>query len=141
MIRMSGKMTLTFNREVYANLLKEALPRAISTEEEYERALSIVEVLMYKENLTIEEDQIYDLFIILIEKFEAENYPLQNLSTPHSRLLHLIEANDLKQTDLLDIFGSSGIASEVINGKREISKTHAKKLGARFNITPSVFLA
>jgi HTH-type transcriptional regulator / antitoxin HigA len=53
----------------------------------------------YKE--TSEEDQIYDLFIILIEKFEAENYPLQNLSTYHSCLLHLIEANNLKQTDLL----------------------------------------
>jgi HTH-type transcriptional regulator / antitoxin HigA len=133
-------MTLTFNSEIYANLLKEALPRAICTKEEYERVLSIIEGLMYKENLTLEEDQIFDLLIILIEKFEAENYPLQKLSTPHSRLLHLIEANNLKQTDLLDVFGSSGIASEVINGKRQISKNHANKLGVRFNIAPSVFL-
>ncbi|RUT06079.1 transcriptional regulator [Dulcicalothrix desertica PCC 7102] len=134
-------MTLTFNHEVYANLLTSALPQAIKTTSEYERALSIIEDLMYKKSLTPEEDQIYDLFIVLIEKFEAENYPLQNLSTPHSRLLHLMEANNLKQTDLLDVFGSSGIASEVINGKREISKTHAKKLGERFNIPASVFLA
>lgn len=116
------------------------LPQAIKTTEEYERALSIIEGLMYKESLTPEEDRVYDLFIILIEKFEAENYPLQNLSTPHSRLRHLIEANNLKQTDLLDVFGSNSVASEVINGKREISKTHAKKLGTLFNISPSVFL-
>lgn len=133
-------MTLTFNREVYANLLTEAIPQAIKTTEEYDRALSIIESLMYKETLTPEEDQIYDLFIVLIETFEAEHYPLQNLSTSHSRLLHLIEANNLKQTDLLDVFGSSGIASEVINGKREISKTHAIKLGERFNIPASIFL-
>jgi HTH-type transcriptional regulator / antitoxin HigA len=51
-----------------------------------------------------------------------------------------MEANNLKQTDLLEVFGSSGIASEVINGKREISKAHAKKLGERFNIPSSLFL-
>ncbi|BAZ13248.1 hypothetical protein NIES4071_50870 [Calothrix sp. NIES-4071] len=134
-------MNPNFNREIYANLLTSALPQAIKTTDEYERALSIIEGLMYKKNLTPEEDQIYDLFIVLIEKFEAENYPLQNLSTPHSRLLHLMEANNEIATDLLDVFGSSGIASEVINGKREISKTHAKKLGERFNIPPSIFLA
>ncbi len=133
-------MTFTFNREVYVNLLTEALPQVIKTTEEYERALSIIESLMHKETLTPEEDQIYDLFIVLIETFEAEHYPLQNLSSPHSRLLHLMEANNLKQTDLLDVFGSSGIASEVINGKREISKNHALKLGERFNLPASLFL-
>lgn len=133
-------MTFTFNREVYVNLLTEALPGVIKTTEEYKRALSIVESLMHKESLTPEEDQIYDLFIVLIKTFEAEHYPLQNLSTPHSRLLHLMEANNLKQTDLLDVFGSSGIASLVINGKREISKNNALKLGERFNLPASLFL-
>jgi HTH-type transcriptional regulator/antitoxin HigA len=46
----------------------------------------------------------------------------------------------LKQTDLLIVFGSSGIASEVINGKREISKAQAQKLGEYFNIQPALFL-
>ena len=133
-------MTLTFNREVYANLLSEVLPQAIRTEEENERALAKVEALMHKGELTPEEDRLYDLLIILIEKFEEENYLPLNLSTPLSRLLHLLESNNLKQTDLLDVFGSSGIASEVINGKREISRAQAKKLGERFSISPSLFL-
>lgn len=134
-------MTLTFNREAYASLLSKVLPQAIRTEAENERALAIVEGLMNKGELSPEEDQLYDLLIVLIEKFEQENYPLQNLSTPHSRLLHLLESNNLRQADLLDVFASSGITSEVINGKREISKGQARKLGKRFGVSPALFLA
>lgn len=133
-------MTLTFNPKNYANLLIEVLPQPIQAETEYQRALTIVETLMHKQDITLEEDRVLDLLVILIEKFESENYNLQNLSTPHSRLLHLIEANNLKQTDLLSVFGSSGIASEVINGKRKISKTHAQKLGEYFQVSPALFL-
>jgi HTH-type transcriptional regulator / antitoxin HigA len=115
-------MTLTLDSQIYATLLCEVLPQAITTEAENERALATVEALMNKTELTPEEDRLYDLLLVLIEKFEHENYPLQNLSTPHSSLLHLLESNHLKQTDLSDVFGSSGIVSEVISGKRKISK-------------------
>jgi HTH-type transcriptional regulator/antitoxin HigA len=133
-------MTLTFDRQSYANLLAEVLPQPIKNEDEYQRALTIVESLMHKQEPTPEEDQVLDLFVILIEKFESEQYPLQNLSTPHSRLLNLMESSNLKQADLLGVFGSSGIASEVINGKREINKNHAQKLGEFFQVSPALFL-
>jgi HTH-type transcriptional regulator / antitoxin HigA len=133
-------MTLTFDPKVYATLLSEVLPQAITTESENQKALATVEMLMHKDELTPEEDKLYELLLVLIEQFEQENYPLKNLSTPHSRLCHLLEANNLKQTDLLDIFGSSGIASEVFNGKRDISKAQAKKLGERFRVAPALFL-
>jgi len=42
---------------------------------------------------------------------------ISNASTPHSILLHLMEARDLKQSDLVGILGSKGVTSEVINGK------------------------
>ncbi|MCI0391829.1 MAG: hypothetical protein MOB07_24060 [Acidobacteria bacterium] len=41
----------------------------------------------------------------------------------------LMENRGVKRADLLRIFGSRGIASEVYNGKRAISKGQAKKLG------------
>jgi HTH-type transcriptional regulator / antitoxin HigA len=134
-------MTLTFDPQTYASLLSQALPQAITTTAENERALATVEALMHKAELTPEENRLYDLLIVLIERYEQENYPLQGLSTPLSRLRHLLESNNLKQTDLLEIFGSSGIASEVINGKREISKVQAKRLGEKFGVSPALFLA
>ncbi|MBD2580402.1 transcriptional regulator [Oscillatoria sp. FACHB-1406] len=133
-------MTLTFDRNTYINLLVEVVPQPIQTEVEYQRALTLVEALMHKADVTPEEERVLDLFVILIEKFESEQYPLQNLSTPRSRLLHLMESNNLRETDLLGIFGSSGIISEVIHGKREIGKTHAQKLGDYFKVSPALFL-
>lgn len=40
---------------------------------------------------------------------------------------------------LVLIFGSQGIASEVLNGKREISQAMAKVLGEFFNTSPALF--
>ncbi len=134
-------MTLTINREIYGNLLAKFQPQVITTDSENERAISLAETLSNKPDLTPEEDQLLELLVALIEKFEAEHYPLTNLSTPLSRLLYLMEANNLRQADLVEVFGSKGIASEVINGKRQISKSHASKLGERFNVDPALFLA
>jgi HTH-type transcriptional regulator / antitoxin HigA len=38
------------------------------------------------------------------------------------------------------VIGSSGIVSEVVNGKRSISKSQAKKLGEIFQVSPSLFI-
>jgi HTH-type transcriptional regulator / antitoxin HigA len=133
-------MTLTFNRENYANLLVEVLPQPIETEAEYQRVLAIVELLMNKQMTSLEETRLLDLFVILVEKFESEHYPAQKLSTPHSRLLHLIEANQLQPDDLIGVFGSRDLAAEIIEGKRSIDKTHAEKLSDRFNLPLALFL-
>ena len=116
------------------------LPKVITNEIENERALDIAETLSNKHDLTPEEEQFLDLLVTLIENFESKQYTFENSSTPLSRLHFLVEVNNLKQADLLDIFGSKGICSEVFNGKRQISKTHAIKLGKRFNVDPALFL-
>jgi HTH-type transcriptional regulator / antitoxin HigA len=134
-------MTLTFNRESYANLLVEVLPQPIETESEYQRVLVIVELLMNKQATSIEENRLLDLFVILVERYESEHYPSQKLSTPHSRLLHLMEANHLQPVDLIGVFGSSDLVAEVIDGKRSIDKNDAQKLSDRFNLPSTLFLA
>jgi antitoxin component HigA of HigAB toxin-antitoxin module len=75
------------------------------------------------------------------EKFEVEHYPSQNRSIPHSRLLHLMDTNDLQPADLVSIFGSSDRAIEVINGTQAIDLTQAEKLSDRFNLPSKLFLA
>ena len=133
-------MTLTINPETYGKLLTQYLPKVITNEAENERALNIAETLSNKSDLTPEEEQLLDLLVTLIENFESQKYTFDNNSSPLSRLIFLVETNNLKQADLLDIFGSKGIASEVFNGKRQISKTHAVKLGKRFNVDATLFL-
>ncbi len=139
MIQEVGKMTLTLNKSEYGSLLADIQPRVITTEQENDRALSFVESLLAEENLSPEKEQILRLLVSLIEKFEDEHYQLA-ASTPHSILLHLMEERGLRQTDLVSVIGSRGVVSEVVNGKRTISKSQAKSLGEFFHVDPSLFI-
>jgi HTH-type transcriptional regulator/antitoxin HigA len=51
-----------------------------------------------------------------------------------------MEEHGLRQRHLLDVFGSRGVASEVVNGKRAISKAQAKKLAALFHVPADLFV-
>jgi HTH-type transcriptional regulator/antitoxin HigA len=51
-----------------------------------------------------------------------------------------MESSGTRQADLVGIIGSSGVVSEVVNGKRAISKAQAKALGDYFKISPSLFI-
>ena len=131
-------MILSFDGATYSKLLAEIAPRAIETEEEYDRLLAVAERLTFAKNLTPEERALYKLLVTLIEVYETENYPIE--SEPHEILQHIMESSGTRQADLVGIIGSSGVVSEVVNGKRAISKAQAKALGDYFKISPSLFI-
>ncbi|MBN3927020.1 transcriptional regulator [Nostoc sp. NMS4] len=132
-------MTLTFNPETYALLLAKYQPKLITNDAENEQAILIAEELAHRINRTSEESALYDLLIALIEKYEDKKYPMGE-TTPLSMLLHLIEARNLKQTDLIGVIGSSSVVSEIFNGKQQISKAQAKALGEFFQVDADFFI-
>ncbi|MCG8363797.1 MAG: transcriptional regulator [Pseudanabaenales cyanobacterium] len=132
-------MTLTFNPEIYSNLLVEVTPKVIETEQEYEHTLAIVEKLTFKKNRTPEENALHRLLVMLVEVYEAEHYPMSE-SSPDEILRHIMEASGTRQADLVGILGSSGVVSEIVNGKRAISKAQAKILAELFKVSPSLFI-
>jgi HTH-type transcriptional regulator/antitoxin HigA len=124
----------------YGRLLARKLPAVIRTEEENERVIAELEQLDRRvDELTPEEREYAELLTVLVEAFEDANYAV-NGSTPDSRLRSLMEEHDLRQRDLLDVFGSRGIASEVVSGKRAIGKAQAKKLAGLFRVPADLFL-
>jgi HTH-type transcriptional regulator/antitoxin HigA len=124
----------------YGRLLARKLPAVIRTEDDNERLIAELEQLDNRDDeLTPEEREYSELLTVLIEAFEDANYALQG-STPESRLRSLMEEHGLRQRDLLDVFSSRCIASEVVNGKRAISKAQAKKLAELFNVPADLFL-
>jgi HTH-type transcriptional regulator / antitoxin HigA len=139
MTKTIGKTIPTINPDSYSKLLTEVLPKIIETEIEYEQTLAKVEQLTFTKNKTIEQQTLLKLLVLLVEQYETENYPLET-PTPHEILQHLIESSGIKQIDLVGVIGSSGVVSEVINGKRSISKTQAQALGAYFKVLPSLFI-
>ncbi|WP_375477124.1 type II toxin-antitoxin system HigA family antitoxin [uncultured Nostoc sp.] len=131
-------MTLTFNRETYASLLAKYQPKVIKTDEENEQAIALAEELSHRVNRTLEESALLDLLIALIEKYEDEHYPMAE-STIHSMFLHLIDAQSVKEADLVAILGSKEVVSQVMSGKQEITQEMAKVLGNFFHVDSSLF--
>jgi HTH-type transcriptional regulator / antitoxin HigA len=141
-----GKTTLTFDEEKYIDLFKELkiTPKVIETEIENEKCLAIVEALMFKgQNRTIEETALLRVLVILIEEFEEKHYSFKEWqkTTPHEFLQHLMAGKGMKQSELIGILSmSSGLISSIVNGKRQISKEQAKKLGEYFKVSPGLFI-
>jgi HTH-type transcriptional regulator/antitoxin HigA len=124
----------------YKRLLSQTMPVVIETEDENERMLATVEKLMDKgENLSPEEEKLLKLFAKLIEDFEERYYNPKD-AEPLEVLQHLMDSRGIKQTQLWEVFGSKGIASEVLNGKRGISKTHARALANYFHVSADLFI-
>jgi HTH-type transcriptional regulator/antitoxin HigA len=132
-------MALTLDRDNYPQLLAEFMPQAIDSEAEYDRVLAIAERLTFNPDKTAAEIKLLKLIVVLIEDYEAEHYPMENV-TPHELLQHLMESNNTRQADLVGLIGSRGVVSEVVNGKRAISKAQAKALGEFFNVSPGLFI-
>ena len=132
-------MTLTLDRDNYPQLLAEFAPQAIDSETEYDRVLAIAERLTFKQDKTSAEIKLLKLIVLLIEDYETEHYPMDNV-TPHEILQHLMESNNTRQADLVGLIGSRGVVSEVVNGKRAISKAQAKALGEFFDVSPGLFI-
>jgi HTH-type transcriptional regulator/antitoxin HigA len=131
-----------YDPKTYGKLLFDASPGAIETEAENERALAIIERLMSADEdaLSPEEDRLLRLLAVLVEDFENRSYPMGLESNPPVAIRELTREHGLKQTDMLDIFGSQGTVSQVLNGKREISKSQARKLSQRFRLPIDVFI-
>src|SRR5713226_10584664 len=124
----------------YKRLLSQTMPVIIETEEENERMLKVIEKVMDKgEQLSPEEEKLLKLLTKLVEDFEERYYHPRD-ATPLEVLQHLMESRDVKQTHLWEAFGSKGIASEVLNGKRGISKAHARALADYFHVPADLFI-
>lgn len=118
-----------------------SLPFVIETEEQYERALGIVEALFFKTDKTPLEGQLLEVWAVLIENYEQATFSPGAFSNPVSALCSLMEAKGLIQADLVRAgVGSSGVVSGIVNGKRQISRQQAKKLAELFQVSPELFL-
>ena len=127
--------------KAYGRLLAITVPTVITTEEENLRMLTIVEKLMAKgeDNLTPEEDALLKLLVDLIHDFEEKSYPLPN-GEPCQMVTFLLEQRGMRASDLWPVLGSKSRTSELLSGKRAISKDQAKKLAAFFNAPIGLFV-
>lgn len=133
--------TLAIDRKKYVRLANRIVLKAVETEEEYDAMVAAVEKLFDKgeENQSPEESALLETMAILIQAYDAEHYPLPKRS-PNEMLAYLMETSGRKPKDLLPIFGTRGRVSEILSGKRSISKEQAKRLAAFFKVSAELLI-
>jgi HTH-type transcriptional regulator/antitoxin HigA len=127
----------------YGRLLATSLPKVIETREEFDHAVAEMERLDRQElrsgkALSPEEEALRRLLERLVKDYD-DQVELPHVP-PDQMIQYLMEQRGLKQADLLPVFGTRSVASDVINGKREPSKAHIRKLAQFFRVSAELFL-
>ena len=110
----------------------------IRTEAEYEQALARIEALMDAAPGTPEMDEL-EVLSVLVEKYEDERYPVA-MPDPIVAIRFRMEQQGLTNKDLELYLGSQARVSEVLNGKRALSKEMIRRLHSGLGIPAEVLL-
>jgi HTH-type transcriptional regulator/antitoxin HigA len=127
--------TQTLDPVAYGELLARVQPHPIKEDREYRRLVAEAGRLMERgeSNLSGEETSLLEMLSILIEEYDRKHYSLAP-AEPHKMLTYLLEQRGLEPHDLWPVLGSKSRVSEILSGKRAISKAQAKKLAAFFHV-------
>ena len=118
------------------------VPSYISTEEEYDKFLPIVERLVFKnmkKELSVEEHILYNHLVHIIEEWEEMNYPMGK-STPTELLNHIIESSQIDMDKLCNIMNVDyELLTQIREGIIHITKEQALALGNHFKVNYTLF--
>lgn len=125
--------------EKYMQLLQDFPPRPITSEEDFEATQAMINRLLDKPELTPEEEDYLDVLGALVSEYENQQEDLIPDIYGVELLKVLIAERNLKQKDLVSIFKTESIVSDVLNEKRQLTTRHIQELSEFFNFSPAVF--
>lgn len=127
----------------YLALLGEFPLRPIRNGSEYDRAAQIVHRLALREGeLAAGEEAYLEVLESLLERYDRDHHSISTDDVSPTRALQvLVEQAAMTVTELGELLGSKGAASELLSGKRkEPSKAQIARLCDRFKVDASLFL-
>jgi HTH-type transcriptional regulator / antitoxin HigA len=139
MTKTSGKMIRGIaDPKPYVELLQSFPPRPITDEAELVATQAVVDALLDRPELTADEQDYLNVLGILISEYEQTLEPLPDISGVEL-LEVLIAEHNLRQRDLVPIFKTESIVSDVLHRRRKLTVGHIQKLAEFFHISPAVF--
>jgi len=125
--------------ETWIELLETFYPLyPIHTKADYNKALAAADKLIGLKLSAIQQKYLESL-CVLIEAYEDEHFPIDTEISPLEAIKFLCRENDLSASDLGRILGDRSLGSKILNGKRQLSKTHIARLSGYFSVEPGLF--
>jgi HTH-type transcriptional regulator/antitoxin HigA len=106
--------------------------RPIRSEADHDAALAEIERLFHAEPGTDDGDKV-EVLVALVDAYERRTYPIPHVP-PLDVLKFMMEQNDRTQADLAHLLGSRSRASEILNGKRELTLEQIRLLAREWRI-------
>jgi HTH-type transcriptional regulator/antitoxin HigA len=113
-------------------------PRPITSEADLSATQAVIDALLDQGELKPEEQAYLNVLGALVYDYERQHVPIPDISGVEL-LKVLIAEFDLRQKDLVPIFKTELIISDILNGKRKLTVQHIKELAQFFHISPAVF--
>lgn len=138
-IQTLGKMTPGLdNPKTYIELLQEFPPRPIKSEEQMLAVQKMIDSLIDRAPLTTDESDYLNVLGTLVYEYERSTEPIPDIYGVEL-LKVLMEQEDLRQKDLVPVFKTESIVSDVLKDRRELTKRHIQELAAFFHVSPAAF--
>jgi len=129
-------------RDSYLELVKQLPLVPIKDEAQYTTALAFLSKLAIRDEGTLDDGQ--QAYLEALTQFVGD-YEDTHLRAqighmkPLQALKFLMKENGMKPIDLGKLLGNRGLASQVLHGRRGLSKTHIRLLSERFKVEPGLF--
>jgi HTH-type transcriptional regulator/antitoxin HigA len=139
MTNKTGKMTSgSRSSSAYIELLKTFPPRPIGSEEELIATQNVIDSLIDRDTLTPDEQDYLNVLGSLVYEYEQKHESIPDLNGVEL-IKALLDEFGLRQKDLVPIFKTESIVSAVLNGQRQLTADHIRKLAEFFHISPAAF--
>ncbi|MEO1689968.1 MAG: transcriptional regulator [Cyanobacteria bacterium J06631_6] len=123
----------------YIQLLQQFPPRPISNDEELEATQAVIDKLLDLPQLSQDESDYLNVLGMLVFDYEQKGEPIPDIYGVEL-LKVLLAERQLRQKDLVPVFKTESIVSDILNGKRQLTVRHIQELAHFFNLSPAVFL-
>lgn len=127
-----------FATDKYLELLKQYPPRPIDNEEDLEMMQEVINRLLDKPQLTVEEREYLNVLGALIYEYEENQEPIPDIYGLEL-LKFILEEKNLQKQDLLSIFESKSTLDDILDGQQELTPVYIQKLANFLNISPDLF--
>lgn len=126
-------------RDRYIELVQRFPLRPLRSDAELDKAIAIIDELVTRDDLTPGESDYLDVLSDLVHKYESTEHPIEP-ATDAEVLRFLLQSNEMSQSDLAQRSRISGSTiSEILAGKRKLSRRHIAALSRVFHVSPAVF--
>lgn len=122
----------------YIQLLQQFPPRTITNEEQLEATQAQIDCLLDSNELSSEELDYLNVLGVLVFEYEQAQESIPDIYGIEL-LKVLIQERELRQKDLVPIFKTESIISDILNEKRQLTVRHIQELAQFFNLSPAVF--